>query len=685
MRIFFIFIFLLFSVGTKAFSNSSLKDNEVDSFVPIRNLTAHSQIHGLHLSPDGSRLLMARRKGTTYEIVTGTVDTDGFKQLFQFDVPLDVYSHSVFWADNDRLIVQYTRYQGKLPKRLEEPTIEVFATNFDGTYSLHLWSERPNPGQLKKSKKRKKRKPTKRIYFQITHLLPSQPDHILLSRIEETPKKKNANEKDIVTDIYRINIRTADMELVTPKHNVKGARMNAWLADHKGDIRLGYGEDANEDPVMLIRRNKESNWIRLDNNELFKDGKFYPLQFGADDDELYVAASHATGRSAVYRFNVARGELDGKIFGHPKVSVSSINYSYAKGKIVAVNYYDAVFGRTVMDDDFAATLANIDKATGSKGEFYLGSESLDENRMIVWTGDERSPGTVWFYDKPSKKAVKIGIINPTIDPAAMAATTPVIYEARDGLEIPAYLTLPLNFEAGKPLPAIVMPHGGPHVRDYKTWDPWVQFLANRGYVVLQPNFRGSTGFGGHFLALGYGEWGNDMQQDVADGAKWLIQKGYAAANQICIVGGSYGGYAALMGIIEDPDKFKCAISWAPVTDIKLILKQDNAYDKKNSWYWMVTGGKKKKELRAISPVFQAKRINRPLLLMHGSEDEIVYVEQSRRLVKAMAKTKADFKYVELEGLGHNLETEEAINRFFLEMENFLAEHNPTKQLTQKIP
>ncbi|MCK5424646.1 MAG: hypothetical protein KAI89_04675, partial [Emcibacter sp.] len=252
---------------------------------------------------------MNRRKGDSYEISIGTVDSEGFKQLFQLDVPQDVYSHRVFWADNNRFIVQYARYQGKLPTLLEEPAIEVFAINFDGTNRLHLWSEKPAPVKKKKAKKRRKKKrATKRVYFQVLHLLPNQPDYVLLSRVEETPKKRNSDEKDIVTDIYRINLTTAEMELVTPKHDVQDAKMYAWLPDHKGDIRLGYGEDDDEEPVMLVRRNSESKWIRLDNNELFEDGKFYPIQFGGDDDELYVTASHATGRSAVYRFNIARGE-----------------------------------------------------------------------------------------------------------------------------------------------------------------------------------------------------------------------------------------------------------------------------------------------------------------------------------------------------------------------------------------
>jgi dipeptidyl aminopeptidase/acylaminoacyl peptidase len=176
-----------------------------------------------------------------------------------------------------------------------------------------------------------------------------------------------------------------------------------------------------------------------------------------------------------------------------------------------------------------------------------------------------------------------------------------------------------------------------------------------------------------------------MQQDIADGAKWLVRNGYTRKDSICIVGGSYGGYAALMGVVDDADKFKCAVAWAPVTDIKLILEQDDAYSKKSSWYWRVTGGKKKKELRKISPVFQAKRINSPLLLVHGTEDDIVYIEQSRLLVKALQKAKkTNFEYIEIQGLGHSPETQAAENTFLSALESFLTKHNPSEKLKTKI-
>ena len=228
-----------------------------------------------------------------------------------------------------------------------------------------------------------------------------------------------------------------------------------------------------------------------------------------------------------------------------------------------------------------------------------------------------------------------------------------------------------------------MPHGGPYVRDHKTWDYWVQFLVNRGYAVLQPNFRGSSGYGHRYSAMGYGQWGDDMQQDVADGAKWLVDEGIADPGRICIVGGSYGGYAALMGLIQDSDIFRCGVAWAPVTDLKQILVQDNAWDEEYSWYWRVTGGRSSSELKEISPAHLAQKITRPLLLMHGDQDDVVFIDQSRALVKALKKRKnpAPLRYLEFPGIGHQIETDEARVKFLYEVENFLQEHNPPDQQT----
>lgn len=683
MRFLSLIISVLILSGTRAHANWAQGVSETD-LIPIDHFIAHPELRSPILNPIGNRLIISRKNGAVREIQIGNIDISGFDITHKIEVPEDVYRYSFFWADTDRLIVQYTRYISSLPTIDEEPSIEIFAIDYNGQEQLKLFDIKAEPQPKKKSKKRKRKKQTQRIYYQISHLLPAQPDYVLMEQIVETPKKGNDDDRDIVTDVFRLNIRTGELENITPKHNIADAKMYIWLADYNGNIRLGYGEDDQEEAIMLIRRNPESDWIRLDDNELFERGKFDPMFFGKDDDELYVSSSYATGRTAIYRFDIRRGRLKAPIFNDPKISASSLYYSPVKGKVLGVSHYGQTFGRTIYDDDFASLLKEMDQATGSTGEIYLGSQSLDENRYIVWAESERNPGDIWFYDRLEAKAFKIGSVSPAIEPEKMSKMQPIMYSARDGVDIPAYLSLPTDYVKGKPRPAIVMPHGGPHARNYKGWNTWVQFLTNRGYVVLQPNFRGSTGFGSRFTALGYAEWGGDMQQDIADGAKWLVRNGYAQKDSICIVGGSYGGYAALMGIIDDADKFQCAVAWAPVTDIKLILEQDDAYTKKSGWYWRVTGGKKKKELRKASPLFQAKRIENPLLLVHGTEDDVVYIEQSRLLVKALQKQKkSNFEYIELPGLGHSPETEDAERKFLKALESFLTKYNPSEELQKR--
>ncbi|MBO6504322.1 MAG: S9 family peptidase [Kordiimonadaceae bacterium] len=636
-----------------------------------------SVISNYDLSPNGERILYQERTPEGRFYVVSKVTSEGIRPEAQLPIASDIYASGAFWISDSKLFGYAVRYMDSLPRLDEEPAVSAWVMNADGTDRKTLWQEQPN--RRKKRKKGRKRKPAHKVSFELLHSLPQEPDQVLLMRVEQTPEKRDDSELDVVSDVFKMNISTGDMIQVTPEHNVTGARMFSWVPDHTGVIRMGYGEVGKEDePVLLVRKSADSEWTRLHDNDLFKRGKFFPIAFGADPDILYVSSSMATGRSVIYRFSIKRGRLKGKIFGHPSANAGQLFFSKDRSSIAAVSYYDDEFRLDIRDDEFKQRRERIAVAVGDDNIALSGSDD-DGMRQIVWVGDERGPGKPWLYFGETDTAIALPEPAPWIDPEAMSSTQSINYRARDGVEIPGYLTLPPGESDASNLPAIVMPHGGPYVRDYKTWDYWVQFLANRGYAVLQPNFRGSSGFGQRFSALGYGEWGDDMQQDVADGAKWLVAQGIADADRICILGGSYGGYAALMGLVQDSDIFRCGVAWAPVTDLKKILVQDNAWDKDYAWYWQVTGGRSKKELKEISPVFQAKKITKPLLLMHGVEDDIVFVDQSRIMVAALEKRRkaAPFRYLEFPGLGHQLETEEARLKFLQEVESFLSEHNPS--------
>lgn len=668
---FYAFFALCLPMGLGVSAQSESGEISVDVFA------RSSAISNYDLSPNGDRILYKERTPQGRVYIVSKVTTEGITPETQLPIASDIYASGAFWISDDRLFGYEARYAGSLPKLDEEPAISAWVVNADGTDRKVLWQEQPN--RSKKRKKGRKRKPSHKVSFELLHSLPQEPDQVLLMRIEQTPEKRDDSELDIVSDVFKMNISTGDMVEVTPEHTIAGARMFSWVPDHTGVIRMGYGEVGKEDePVLLVRKSADSEWTRLHDNDLFKRGKFFPIAFGADPDILYVSSSMATGRNVIYRFSIKRGRLKGKIFGHPSANAGQLFFSKDRSSIAAVSYYDDEYRLDVRDDEFKQRRERIAVAVGDDSITLAGSDE-DGMRQIVWVGDERGPGKPWLYFEETNTAFALPEPAPWIDPDAMSSTQSITYRARDGVEIPGYLTLPPGVNDADNLSAIVMPHGGPYVRDYKTWDYWVQFLANRGYAVLQPNFRGSSGFGQRFSALGYGEWGDDMQQDVADGAKWLIAQGVADADRICILGGSYGGYAALMGLVQDSDIFRCGVAWAPVTDLKKILVQDNAWDKDYAWYWQVTGGRSKKELKEISPVFQAKKITKPLLLMHGVEDDIVFVDQSRIMVAALEKRRkaAPFRYLEFPDLGHQLETEEARLKFLQEVESFLSEHNPS--------
>jgi dipeptidyl aminopeptidase/acylaminoacyl peptidase len=255
----------------------------------------------------------------------------------------------------------------------------------------------------------------------------------------------------------------------------------------------------------------------------------------------------------------------------------------------------------------------------------------------------------------------------------------VSYRARDGLVIPAYLTLPADQEP-KNLPLVLLPHGGPHARDAVGFDYFAQFLASRGYAVFQPNFRGSAGYGSEFLAKGFGQWGTGMQDDLTDGLQWLIGEGTVDPKRVCIVGGSYGGYAALMGAIRTPELYRCAVSWAGVTDVPAMMQHDKSQllpERYRRWRNRVRG-KGDANLKDVSPVRRAREVGIPVLLMHGTEDDNVPFRQATEFVKAMNKANKPIEFIQFEGTEHVLQKSDDRIRFLREVESFLARHNPAQ-------
>lgn len=308
--------------------------------------------------------------------------------------------------------------------------------------------------------------------------------------------------------------------------------------------------------------------------------------------------------------------------------------------------------------------------------------SNDLQKAVVYTAGATDPGTYYILNFAGGSIARIGG-SYDLKPDQVAAVQPVEYEAADGLKIHGYLTLPPGVQTARGLPLVVMPHGGPEAHDVMAFDYQAQAIASRGYAVLQPNFRGSTGYGDAFREAGYGEWGRKMQTDLSDGVRWLAAQGMIDPARVCIVGGSYGGYAALAGVTLDPGVYRCAVSWAGVSDLRRMLRdeaRDTGYsDNATLRYWnrfMGADGIGDGSLDQRSPAFLAAKAEAPILLLHGRDDHVVPIVQSRVMSDALRRADKHHEFIEMDGEDHWLSRSDTRERMLTETLRFLQAHNP---------
>ncbi len=391
----------------------------------------------------------------------------------------------------------------------------------------------------------------------------------------------------------------------------------------------------------------------------------------------YAIADGKTGHFALYRYDFKADQLGELVYENPAVDIDDFTLA-RDGSLLGIYYTDDRAEIAWFDPELKKLQARIDRALPGAINRVV-SVSEDKNRLLIWTGAADDPGAYYLYDRTTNHMSVLAAPYDQMRGKQLAAMQTVKYKARDGLEIPAYLTLPAGKESATGLPLVVMPHGGPFARDEWSYDPWVQYLASKGYAVLQPNFRGSTGFGRKFVESGTGQWGRGMQDDIDDGVKWLAGKGTIDAKRVCIMGASFGGYAAMWAAVRNPEMYRCAISFAGVSDVASMLR----YDRKSfsapryfrNWRGMVQGDKSF-ELDQISPIKAVERMTVPILLAHGADDDNVPLYQSKRLHEALLKLGRAHEYVVYPGEGHGFTQPEHSIDFLTRVGAFLDKYNP---------
>ena len=447
----------------------------------------------------------------------------------------------------------------------------------------------------------------------------------------------------------------------------------SWSADSAGAVRAGFGYVPSINAARLIYRRTDSEaFTTIARAKLNKDERLPSPVLIRPGSDVAVLIGERNDHAAVIDYDLQTGIDGATIWSNPKYDAETVILS-SGGSDVAGVYFTADREKVDwLDPELAKLQADLDKSV-APASAYVVSLSADNQRLIVLVSSPTNAGSFYLLDRAEGVMHRFAARNDQLKGAVLAPMTEVHYAARDGLAITAYLTLPVG-RAPRGLPLIVMPHGGPAARDALDYDFWVQFLANRGYAVLQPNFRGSTGYGAKFHAAGDGEWGLKMQDDVTDGVRWLAAQGIADIKRVCINGGSYGGYAALQGTVRDPGLYRCAISFAGVSDMKAMDVYDSnfLFGKNYSHF----NKKSAPDFAAVSPVNHVDMITTPILLVHGKMDQTVPFDQSQSMARALKRADKPFEFVIQPEGDHHLSRQADRIQLLEASEAFLTKYNP---------
>ena len=470
-----------------------------------------------------------------------------------------------------------------------------------------------------------------------------------------------------------------------PNKAIQRPRKNIlwWSADRLGDVRVGYGFTSNQQTAVLNLKDAAGVWhdvptlVERDAEVLALPTKnpnlYFVLMLPAEADGKLNKNNF--GLRHVYEFNVASGS-ERILFEAAHTEVASVTLDPKGESIVLVRYQDEATAPRIYDPDVAEIYALLsDKYADSNID--LESISRDSSRAVFTVNSPKVPGDLYLFDAKKRSLAAFGKKYPRIDESKLAEVFAVSYESRDGLQIPAYLTLPNghSLDSAKALPFVVLPHGGPHARDFRRFDWLAQMLAGAGYGVLQMNFRGSTGYGVNFEKAGQGNWGEAMINDVTDGTNWLIEQGFADAKRLCITGASFGGYAAMISAVREPNLYQCAVSLNGVSDLRAVLRRMRKYI--GGFYMTRHIGRLWKDdesLRRDSPINHIDDIRSPMLIVASADDRIVSPVESRRMFKALQDSGKPSEFIELAEGDHYLSRQDNRRIFSEAMLEFLNRH-----------
>ena len=608
---------------------------------PLADFFANPEFSGALLSPD-ARHLAVRVLGPNQRERLAVVNLadNSIKVVAQFD---DVDVGEIEWVNSQRLVYA-TRDRQSAPGDLRYAP-GLYAVNRDGSDFRQL-AERGFAPNLSTS-----------IYKPLPwHTwLTGQRGAQNSSAIYVRSTVYTATREVDYMALLRLDTATGRSTPVPPPGKVR-----RWLLDQDGEPRVAITKERNIETIQY-REPASGAWRQLAQFDAYLGGKdaFTPLAFGPDGT-LFVSARLGSDTLNLHIYDLAAGRIDPE----PVVALPGMDFSgsllVSQGKLLGVRYLADRTTTRWFDPAMAATQAGVDSALPQTVNLISMARDAAAPYLVVTSYADVQPTSYSILNRATGQLTPIGATLPRIKAEQMSKQQLVHYQARDGLRIPAWLTVPQH-GSGKQLPLVVLVHGGPYLRGSSwQWDGEVQFLASRGYAVLEPEFRGSAGFGSKHFRAGWKQWGLKMQDDIADGARWAIAQGVAASDRICIAGGSYGGYATLMGLVNDPDLYRCGIDLVGVTDIGLLYSGHWSFASDMSDDWKQYGMpeligdpvKDAAQFRATSPLAQAARITQPLLLAYGAQDRRVPLYHGQQFLAAVKEHNRDVEWVVYEEEGH---------------------------------
>lgn len=606
--------------------------NNMIPTIPLEDFFRNPEKTAYSLSPNGEYFAFLAPYQNRKNIFVQKIGSSEAQQITEVT---DRDLSGFFWANDERLI---------------------YVRDFGGDENFHLFSI------TKDGKDKKDLTPFEGVKVDMIDDLENDEEHMIIGLNKRIPQ---------VFDPYRINIRTGALEQLAENPG----NISSWITDHTGQLRIAIATDGVNTSILYRKTEQDSFQTILTTN--FKK-TIQPMYFDFDNGEtVYALSNRGRDKMAVIKMNIATGEELELIFEHPEVDVSYMSYSRQRQVPTTISYVTWKREHKFVDQQVEDLYQRLERDLGDY-EVVITSTNKTEDKFVIRTYSDRSLGAYYYYDKKSDVLEKITEVSAWLKEEQLAEMKPIQYQSRDGLTIHGYLTLPKGVEH-KNLPIVVNPHGGPWARDTWTFNPEVQFLANRGYAVLQMNFRGSTGYGRQFWEASFKQWGLKMQDDVTDGVQWLINQGIADSSRIAIYGGSYGGYCTLAGITFTPDLYACAIDYVGVSNLFTFMETIPPY-----WeiylkmlHEMVgdpSDSADNARLKATSPVFHVNNIKAPLLIAQGAKDPRVNQDESDQMVAALQRNGIAVEYILKENEGHGFQNQENKFEFYGRMEAFLEKH-----------